>query len=412
MTIIALCMFTMIIHIKGAQGLEENCRRWLMITSFSILAGTVCDCLGTVLDGEAKLQGLLMLMTLLEFSSVPAIPAFVAAAFELKSAAKARAAAAVHSAIELLMMPAGMVFYYTDGLYHRGPLYGMYICAYALGAIYMLFIGINMSRRFKKRNVFTLVLSLVILAGGIIPSLININVRTSFLGVSMCAVILYIYYKDLADQDLIKSIEEKSARIESIQKNTIEGMACLIESRDRSTGEHVKRTAMLVEMLANKAKEEGLYSDILTDEYIDILIKTAPLHDTGKIVVPDDILNKPGRLSNEEYEIMKKHTTEGGRIVKELLNGVADEEYIKTAWEIVEFHHERWDGKGYPMGLKGEEIPVNACIMAIADVYEALTSKRVYKDAYPKELALKMIDEGSGTQFNPALAHLFCRIMK
>lgn len=192
-----------------------------------------------------------------------------------------------------------------------------------------------------------------------------------------------------------------------MQDNIILGMANLIENRDGDTGEHIKRTSQYVDMLANRAKAEGLYSEILTEEYIELLVKAAPMHDIGKISVPDRILQKPGRLTDEEFEQMKLHAPEGGRIVKEVLQDVEDEKYIEIASEVAGYHHEKWDGSGYGEGLAGENIPLSARIMALADVFDALVSKRCYKDAMSYDQAFHIIETSAGSHFDPQLAEVF-----
>lgn len=192
-----------------------------------------------------------------------------------------------------------------------------------------------------------------------------------------------------------------------MQDNIILGMANLIENRDGDTGEHIKRTSQYVEMLAKRAREAGMYPDILTDEYIMLLVKAAPMHDVGKISVPDQILQKPGRLTEEEFEQMKRHAPEGGRIVKEVFRDVEDEKYIELASQVASYHHEKWDGNGYTAGLSGEEIPLSARIMALADVFDALVSKRCYKDAMSYDKAFQIIEESAGTHFDPQLTEIF-----
>ena len=145
----------------------------------------------------------------------------------------------------------------------------------------------------------------------------------------------------------------------------------------------------------------------LSKEYCDNIVMAAPMHDIGKIEISDTILNKPGKLTEEEFEIMKKHSEYGGDIIKDTISNVEEQEYCNIAYNIARYHHERYDGKGYPDNLKGEEIPLEARIMALADVYDALVSERVYKKAYSKETAIKIIQEGKGTQFDPNLVPLF-----
>ncbi|MBQ9438397.1 MAG: HD domain-containing protein, partial [Lachnospiraceae bacterium] len=213
---------------------------------------------------------------------------------------------------------------------------------------------------------------------------------------------------------LEKELEEKNAqllahnkRLLDIQDSTVIGMANLIESRDGDTGEHVKRTSAYVEMLANAACKKGVYNDILSPEYIELLVKAAPLHDIGKIVVPDSILNKPGKLTEEEFEIMKTHAAEGGKIVRDVLGNIEETDYIGIAADVATYHHEKWNGKGYPEGLSGEDIPLSARIMAIADVFDALVSERIYKPPFSFEKALEIIKEDSGSHFDPKLVPIF-----
>ena len=151
----------------------------------------------------------------------------------------------------------------------------------------------------------------------------------------------------------------------------------------------------------------NIYTDILTDDYISLITKAAPMHDIGKIVVPDNILKKPGKLTPEEFEQIKRHTVEGGRIVEEVIGDHDDKEYLQIAKEIATCHHERWDGKGYPEGLKEDEIPLSARIMAIADVFDALVSPRCYKEPFPIETAMDIIKKEAGSHFDPLLAELF-----
>lgn len=203
-------------------------------------------------------------------------------------------------------------------------------------------------------------------------------------------------------------ITARTRRINEIQEQVIMGMATLIETRDHSTGKHVKSTRMYVEMIAKELQKKNLFPELLTDEYIQNLTKTAPLHDVGKIKITDAILCKPGRLTEEEYNEMKKHTELGGQVVEEIIGGVEDKEYVNMASQIASYHHERWDGKGYPEGLSGEEIPLCARIMAVADVFDALYAERCYKEPVrPVEKVMEMIKEGSGTQFDPVIADLF-----
>ena len=197
-----------------------------------------------------------------------------------------------------------------------------------------------------------------------------------------------------------------------MQTGVIIGIANLIESRDNSTGTHVKNTSNYVNMLATAAKNAGIYPETIDDNFIKLMVSAAPLHDIGKISVPDNILQKPGKLTEEEFEIMKSHSTEGGKMIHQVIEDTNDEEFIKLAYDVATYHHEKWNGKGYPEGLVGEAIPVSARIMAIADVYDALTMERVYKKPFPVEKALSIIEEDAGVHFDPILAPLFVELMR
>lgn len=209
-------------------------------------------------------------------------------------------------------------------------------------------------------------------------------------------------------RDLSAELEARTIHIKYIQEMMVIGMATMVESRDLSTGGHIKRTSMVVRIFAQKLSNEP-YS--LPKSFLDKVIRAAPMHDLGKIAVDDRILRKQGRFTPEEYSEMKKHSAEGQRIVKHILEGVEEAEFVKIAENIAHYHHEKWDGSGYPDGLSGEEIPIEARIMALADVFDALVSKRCYKEPYSYDKAFSIIEESVGTHFDPKLGKIFleCR---
>lgn len=216
--------------------------------------------------------------------------------------------------------------------------------------------------------------------------------------------------KNNLQNDIIKKsdeITEQNKKIIYIQEQTIYGMANLIESRDSDTGEHVKRTSLYAELLGKAAKEAGYHKEIITDGYIELLKKAAPMHDIGKIAVSDSILKKPGKLTEEEFKKIQNHTIAGEKIIREVLSGIESEDYVKIAADVAVGHHERWDGNGYPYKLKGEEISLEARIMAIADVFDALVSPRCYKDPFSTDEAFEIISLSRGTHFDPVLTDLF-----
>ena len=205
----------------------------------------------------------------------------------------------------------------------------------------------------------------------------------------------------------LEDVEAKSEEINHMQNGLIYVLADMVESRDKNTGDHVRKTAAYVRMITRKMKEKGLYPDILTEEYMKDVANSAPLHDVGKIMVSDVILNKPGRLTDEEFAIMKSHTTAGSKVIASAMTLVSDSGYLKEAKNLATYHHERWDGTGYPSGKAGEDIPLSARIMAVADVFDALVSKRSYKEPFSFEKAMDIIKEGAGTQFDPVIAQIF-----
>lgn len=192
-----------------------------------------------------------------------------------------------------------------------------------------------------------------------------------------------------------------------MQDGLIITMADMVESRDSDTGAHVQKTSAYVKIIVEGLKKKGYYAQKITPKFMSDVVRSAPLHDVGKINIPDGVLNKPGKLTDEEFAIMKTHTTAGKHILENAISTVQGESYLKEARNMAAYHHERWDGKGYPEGLHGEVIPLSARIMAVADVFDALASPRVYKPAFPLEKALAILQEGAGTQFDPKCVEVF-----
>lgn len=218
-----------------------------------------------------------------------------------------------------------------------------------------------------------------------------------------------LHYKALElrkryNDELAKEVEEKTKRIKSIQEKTILGMAQMVESRDLSTGGHIKRTSDVVRIFANKLVDTDLGLD---SGFLQLVIRSAPMHDLGKIGVDDAVLRKQARFTDEEYEKMKEHSEIGYHMVKEILSDVEDPDFVRVAENVAHYHHEKMDGTGYPHGLKGEEIPIEARIMALADVFDALVSKRCYKEAFSYEKAYEIIENDAGTHFDKQLATVF-----
>ena len=220
--------------------------------------------------------------------------------------------------------------------------------------------------------------------------------------------------KDAADflrdknQYLEDEIRKRTERIEAIQDVTVLAMSSMAETRDNETGNHILRTQRYVETLARRLRAHPKFAALLTDDYIRLLFKSAPLHDIGKIGIPDHILLKPGRLTPEEFEVMKTHTTLGFEAIRRAENALGMEiDFLSIAKEIALSHQEKWDGSGYPHGLAGEAIPLSARLMAVADVYDALISRRVYKSSLPHDEVLQIMSEGRGAHFDPDVLDAF-----
>ncbi|MHB1678081.1 MAG: CHASE2 domain-containing protein [Sulfuriferula sp.] len=205
---------------------------------------------------------------------------------------------------------------------------------------------------------------------------------------------IYVWYRKLANA----------------QQVTMESMAAVAETRDPETGAHIKRTQHYVKSIAERLRDTGNYANILTREYIDLLFVSAPLHDIGKVGVPDNILLKPAKLTAEEFELMKKHAEYGKNIIHSTAQKIEGDNFLIIAGEIAFTHHEKWDGTGYPQGLSGQSIPLSGRIMAVADVYDALISRRCYKSAFPHHDAIRIMQDARGRIFDPVIFDAFCSI--
>lgn len=199
-------------------------------------------------------------------------------------------------------------------------------------------------------------------------------------------------------------------KISETQMETIFSLAKLAQSRDDDTGKHLERVQQYCYVLAEKLSQDSPYSDLIDYNFINNIVNASALHDIGKVGIVDSILLKPGRLTPEEFSEMKKHTVIGQKTLADVHSQFGENAFIEMGMLIANYHHERWDGNGYPEGLKGEEIPLAARIMAIADVYDALGTKRVYKDAFPQEKCIEIIKEGSGTQFDAIIVDAFLEV--
>ena len=219
----------------------------------------------------------------------------------------------------------------------------------------------------------------------------------------------YMYTKLLSEynDNLKREVDEKTAHIKKMQAKILLGMADVVENRDGNTGGHIKRTSHVIRILLETNRKHEILP--LGPSFCEAVIKAAPMHDLGKIAIDDKILRKPGRFTDEEFAVMQTHAPKSGELVENILNGVEEEYFVTIAKNLARHHHEKWNGAGYPDHLAGEHIPMEARIMAVADVYDALVSKRCYKEAMNFEQAYNVMMDSMGSHFDPALEEVFVK---
>jgi putative two-component system response regulator len=242
------------------------------------------------------------------------------------------------------------------------------------------------------------------------PPVIEARVR-NHLQLAAARRALKLRNEDLEAQvaERTREIVRRSEQALAAQSATISALCALAETRDNETGNHIRRTQHYVKALAQRLVDNPRFRHALDEQAIELLFRSAPLHDVGKVAVPDAVLNKPGRLNEEEWRIMRRHPEHGYRVIlqAELELGDAEQSFLRYAREIAYGHHEKWDGSGYPQGLSGEAIPLSARLMAVADVYDALISRRVYKGPMSHEQAVGLLLEGRGRHFDPDIIEAF-----
>jgi putative two-component system response regulator len=212
------------------------------------------------------------------------------------------------------------------------------------------------------------------------------------------------------NDNLQQMVRDKTAQVVELQNAVLSTVADMVECKDNRTGGHIFRTQMYIELMLNKMLEDKIYYDVLSSWDIDLLIQSAQLHDVGKIAIRDAILNKPGKLTPEEFEEMKTHVTIGAATIDGIAKRTSERAFLRYARNIVGAHHEKWDGSGYPAGLRGDDIPLEGRLMAIADVYDALISSRPYKPPFTTKEAEEIIRSGRGSHFDPVLVDVFSRV--
>lgn len=239
-------------------------------------------------------------------------------------------------------------------------------------------------------------------------------------GFSLVFVIMFIFSNSFAEgelknaeneiQDKSTEIEKNKLKISEMRNHIIESLSNLVENRDETAKGQIDRARQYVELISSQLRKGGYYKDTLTQDYIKLMERAVPVYDIGKIVLSDSILKKDGPLLPEEQELFQRHTYEGGRILKEILGGYENPEYIQVAVDMATYHHEKWNGSGYPEKLPGEAIPLCARIMAVADFFDSMVSTRNKKSRKNYDEAFRIIEEGIGNDFDPAIAREFLKV--
>lgn len=305
----------------------------------------------------------------------------------------------INIAIVILFMP--------QLSYRQGTItnYSMGISAYTcfiMVAVYMLAILVLLFMSWKlldKHKLVTITTCMLGTVGLTVYQMLHPQALLTSLGPTIVIMGMYLNMENPV-----------FSKLQTYHQEMVRGFASLVENRDSSTGGHIKRTTEYVRMLAEELRTRGFYQNELTKDYIENLVMAAPMHDVGKIAIPDAILQKPGKLTDEEYDMMKTHAAKGGELIKENFGHMGDEKYQRMAYEVARYHHEKWNGRGYPEKLEEENIPLCARIMAVADVFDAVSAKRCYRDALPLEKCFSIIEEGRGADFDPVIAQVFLDI--
>ena len=404
-----LMMLAMILHVIHYTGFKKEQKVWYITTFATIMVCAIAEFAVHCGIYYPDFAWLLTLITIIQFSLAPILGILFMGALGLKKQGRLALGYFLFNLLfQSISAPFKFVFYFDEAGYHRGSGFLAYSIIYFISLAYLLVGLVIVGRKFNQRDRLTIGMVLVVLNAGIVPMTLK-EIHITYLAIAISASLCYIYYNDLVQHDVKEELVKNQKRISDMQTHMISGLANVIENRDIETGEHTLRTSRYVKMLAKYARTEGLYTDIIDDHFVELMYTLAPMHDIGKILVSDKILKKPGKLTTEEYEKMKDHAKYGGKVVRDVLSGVSDDEYVSFASDIATYHHERWDGSGYPNGLKGEEIPLSARIMAIADVFDALVSDRCYKKAIQSSEAFLIIEDEMGSHFDPLLAKVFLK---
>ncbi|MGN0368222.1 MAG: HD-GYP domain-containing protein [Wujia sp.] len=274
----------------------------------------------------------------------------------------------------------------------------VYICFGSVGIYCILTIGFIIARYryILKEKKIALLTTLVFI---ILIMAMQIIFPECLVSCMACTMVIVSVYINMENPNI--------HGLEFYHHEMVMGFATLVENKDDSTGGHIRRSSAYAVLIARNLRKNPRYRVQITKDYVENLSKSAPMHDIGKIGIPDEILQKPGKLTDEEYTKMKEHPAIGGKIIQDTFGHLFDGEYANMAFQVAKYHHEKWNGKGYPCGIKGEDIPLCARIMAVADVFDAVSAKRCYRDAMPLEACYEIIEKGRGTDFDPDIVDAF-----
>ena len=299
-------------------------------------------------------------------------------------------------ALTMLFLPGTEFLHGKTTNYSMGA--SVYVCFTSV-VIHMLltlvFIIINRSR-IPKRKMIGLATTLVFIAIILTIQIVFPESLVSCMAIALILVSVYLNMENPAIHGL-----------EYYHNEMVMGFATLIDNKDDNTGGHIRRSSAYALLISNNMSKNKKYKNIINQDYLSNLNKAAPMHDIGKIGIPDAVLQKPGKLTEDEFEIIKQHPSIGGKIIEETFGHLFDDGYETMAYNVAMYHHEKWNGKGYPKGLKGTEIPLCARIVAVADVFDAVSSKRCYRNALPLEDCYKIITNGRGVDFDPEVVDAF-----
>ena len=302
------------------------------------------------------------------------------------------------ASVLLILGGIGSLRYLTGKATNYSMGFSVYVC-FATVVIYygfILYLVISRYRLLPKEKVwgtlsFIGIVGLILLFQLLYPEVLL---------TSLCVTILMLgIYVDFENPSIRK--------LSMYNREMVDGFATMVESRDNNTGGHIKRTRAYVDLILRKMRDDPRYRKIMNRDYMTNVSNAAPLHDIGKIATPDRILQKPGKLTPEEFAIIQQHAAKGGEILLTAFRDLDDPDFRKIAYEVARYHHEKYNGKGYPDGLAGEDIPLHARIMAIADVFDAVSQKRCYREAMTLDESMAIIEKGVGTDFDPNLAKIF-----